>query len=740
MPESSHPSSSSEWPIDQELLAVFRDEVEEQLSSLSDLLDKPPSRWNIDELFRIGHNVKGGARLVGAASIEDVAHQLEDLFSVLRSATGPLDRQLVSLAREGALLLRSIFERIGKDAAGSVDPSQIREYRERVATQLPDTERASSPEDTSPEDTAPGESASETAAPDETKGVAEARPAAGTSGGTLRVPVSKLDQLLEFGSDLLHQDALVGQVRQQGANLARRLESLQRHNPELRHIEGWHDLVTQGRELRTALARVGAEQERMSKGIRSATFGLRMMPISALRSVLSLAVREAGQHYGRPARLSLEGGDTEVDRGVLEILRDPLVHLARNAVAHGLESAETRRSAGKDEIGTVVLRAGSDGSWVRLELDDDGAGLDLEAIQNEARRRHLPVADAEANDADRQDALRQWIFSPGFTTVQQADSVSGRGVGLDIVRRSVEALGGEITVDSRPAEGTSFRLRVPASKLTAEGLVVQAAGRLLILPATAVARTVFVDRAEVRRVEGRDCVRLSDESLTEDRIEVLSLADALHLEDRETRARSSAQGQPAVVVSDGERRKALWVDAVIGRADIIVQPLPWNLRGLPGIAACTVLAGTEAVPVLDGAALVGARGRGSVARQDEVADRASRVLVADDSVTSRTLESNILTNAGFQTVVAVDGEEAWELLQRHDIDLLVSDVDMPRLSGLELTRRVRADSRLQHLPVILVTSLTGDFRRRGAAAGADAYIVKGEFDQDELLEAVGRLI
>ncbi|MBZ0118425.1 MAG: response regulator, partial [Sandaracinaceae bacterium] len=431
---------------------------------------------------------------------------------------------------------------------------------------------------------------------------------------------------------------------------------------------------------------------------------------------------------GRSAELRIEGGDTEVDRAILERLRDPLMHLVRNAVAHGIEDARARAAAGKPAQGTIVLIARGEGSWVELVVQDDGRGVDLDAVRAKALREGLVSHAAGAEE------LFELLFRASFSTATTVSELAGRGFGMDIVRTRLEEMGGSVSIGSEAGRGTRVRMRAPLTLLTTRVLVLSAAVQTFALPMIGVELALWVDSARVRTIEAGEVVEVGDGL-----VPVVALTALLGLGVMEARDRS-----PAVVVRSGHRRRALMVDEVLGEREVTMQALPWNLAHVPGVAGAALTESEEVLIVLHVHELASARPGGSIARattERVSAVRQRRVLVADDSVTSRTLVRNILSSAGYEVVVAVHGEAAFGLLGELDVDLVVTDVDMPKMSGIELTRRIRATPILERLPVILVTSLGSDEdRRRGADAGADAYIVKGAFDQDELLRAVARLI
>lgn len=690
---------------DQELLEVFKAEVAEQIEQLRQMLEPPAGEWDLQGLFRVSHNVKGAARMVDASAVRDAAHALEDLFSALRDGA-PATPEVVHLARDGAGLLENVF----LEAEGALEA--LPGYRAAVDAAISGKAVP-----------APAPAVLRTGAPaPEDKTVAHVDSAADA---TLRVGLEKLDRLMEFAAELVaagfRMEERVAEAAQ-AQGVAERLVKAGGGDKA-----GAKQLETAVRALRRDLAKDRAQYEQVSSQLREAIRHLRMVRIDSMRTVFNRVVRDAAASEGKNAILRLEGGDTEIDRSVLEGLRDPLVHLIRNAVAHGLELPEVRAAAGKPPGGVVTLRAVADGGWVNIKVSDDGAGFDWAAIRTRALERGL-LAEDEAHDRRR---LAECMFASGFSTARRVTDLAGRGVGLDVVQQNVIKLGGEVEA-VQLAGGAAFEMRVPLTRLTTKGILVRIADHFLAVPINAVERTVSVPAAELREVDGTMVYPILNVPLP-----VVALESVFGLDS------DGLPVRPSVVLRSDEGRVVCLADEVVGEKEFVVQRLSWNVKRLRGVSGSAVLDGGRICIVLDAGGLVTARDRknGALAAGQAEAAKHRNILVVDDSITTRTLEKNILTAAGFAVTLAVDGEEAWSRLLEGSYDLLISDVEMPRLTGLELVKRVRADERFRNLPAILVTSLGNDEQKlAGAEAGANAYIVKGEFDQDALLTAVGRLL
>jgi len=420
-----------------------------------------------------------------------------------------------------------------------------------------------------------------------------------------------------------------------------------------------------------------------------------------------------------------------MDRVALDGIRDPLIHLIRNAVSHGIESPEDRERAGKPQKGTVTMRVSSSGTWVEIVLSDDGRGMELDQIRTVAVAKGIATREELAAKSD--DDVRDLIFAPGYSSAEKVTEISGRGVGLDVVRKNLLNLGGFVNMETTPGVGTEFRLRVPLTRLTTHGVLVRVGQHHYALPATGLDRVLLINRNDIGEADGRDVLRVDGQVLPVtalDRVLKVTGDDSPHY-------------HALVLAGDGSRH-AFLVNEVLGQKEFVIQGLSWNLKHVPGIMGCTVIDGDRVVFILNTRELLGTRaGKLSTATggggRNEV--QLKRILVVDDSVTSRTLVRNILASVGYDVQVAFDGLQAWNQLHDAPFDLVVSDVEMPNMDGFTLTEHIRADDALSELPVILVTSMgSEEHKNKGAEVGANAYIIKGAFDQDELLTAVGRLL
>jgi two-component system chemotaxis sensor kinase CheA len=421
-------------------------------------------------------------------------------------------------------------------------------------------------------------------------------------------------------------------------------------------------------------------------------------------------------------------------------MKDPLIHLLRNCIDHGIENPAVREKKRKPPQGTIALAISQqDGGKVELLVADDGAGIDAARVKAAARKLGM-VAEEEAEKLGERETLAL-VFRSGVSTSPIITDVSGRGLGLAIVREKVERLGGAIAIESHPDAGTSFRIVLPLTLATFRGILVRAGDRLFVIPAASVERVTRAAETDIGTVENRETIVLGGQAVA-----LVGLSDMLELP-RAAASEAADRGASAVVLGAGPERIAFRVDEVLGEQEVLVKTLGRQLARVRNVAGASVLGTGQVVPVLNvpdlmKSAVKRAAAHAPVAAVEEPAGAQQRsILVVEDSITSRALLKNILESAGYRVATAVDGIDAYTALKTATFDLVVSDVEMPRMDGFDLTARVRADKRLAELPVVLVTALESrEHRERGIDAGASAYIVKSSFDQSNLLEVIRRLI
>ena len=462
-----------------------------------------------------------------------------------------------------------------------------------------------------------------------------------------------------------------------------------------------------------------------------------MFPFSILLEAFPKIVRDLSKDYGKEVDLVLRGEELEIDRRILEEMKDPLLHLVRNCISHGIELPLERERKHKPRRGKLSISITPREGRAEVIVSDDGAGIDAELLRSTLIKLGMIKAEKAAEMSDAE--MLPFVFQSGVSTSPIITEISGRGLGLAIVREKVEKLGGSISFESEPQRGTLFRIVLPLSVATFRGILVRVADRLFVLPAIHVERAVRAKREEVATVQNREIIDLNGRSVA-----LARLGTVLELDGEAT----LPEQLQAVVVTVGEQSVAFVVDEVLNEREVLMKRMGPQLSRVRNIAGATLLGSGKVVPILNVPDLIKSATRGlatarplpAAAAELAPQEKARRILVVEDSITSRTLMKNILESAGYTVVTAVDGVDGLIQLKNGRFDLVVSDVDMPRLNGFDLTAKIRADRDLAELPVVLVTALgSREDRERGIDVGASAYIVKGSFDQSDLLRTVQRL-
>jgi two-component system, chemotaxis family, sensor kinase CheA len=692
--------------------AMFAEEAEGRLATLSELLLELERNGDDQELlssvFREAHTLKGAAAVVGLADVLRVAHAMEEVLEGLRRGDGSATPATVDALLAAVDGMREMVPAVlaGEDRGdqaeqlvGSLhDPSEELEPSPALEGADPDPALEGADPDPAPE------------APDSTPAPPPAQPTPPRRERreTVRLRVERLDELVRLAGEASAAALRVWRVvtDQFGVEPA--------GLPEL------HDL------------------SRVLESLQERTLQARMVPFGTIAEPLRRAARDLARSLGKAVELDLHGQETELDRGVLEQVADPLLHLVRNAIDHGIEPPEARLAAGKPRHGTVRVHATQLGSEVVITVADDGQGIDLARVRQragEAGDTLHGVGDDEAIYA---------IFRSGLSTAATVSEVSGRGVGLDVVRTSLASVRGRVEVQSEPGSGSEFRLSVPITLAVLPCLLVEAAGRRFGIPMHSVVSAEAAGWPE-DHVEGQVVIRMRDTILPVSDLAAILGITAGH-------GQAPASDSPAVVVASMTRRHAFQVDALLGQRNVVVKDLGRLLPRLGLLAGASLEPDGSILLVLDVSGLVDrARWARSAARSGAAGPSRppavpapggpASVLVVDDTAVVRELERSILEGAGYRVRTVADGRLALAALADAPADLVVTDVEMPNCDGLELTRAIRARPGLAGLPVVVVTSRASDAdRRRAMDAGADAYLVKGDLDQRALLEVVGRLL
>jgi two-component system chemotaxis sensor kinase CheA len=675
---------------EQEFRQLFAQEAEMRLARLGEQLLRLEAAGDDKELiasiFREAHTLKGAAAVVGIDDVSRVAHVLEDLLEPLRSgerlASPDLIDSLLASVDGIAEMIPAILAGENRSSAADAIEAQLR------------TAARAEPSPAPPPPTEPAPVGGGSTPP---------RPSHSDS-DTVMVPVERLDELVRLVGESAAAHLRIG--RMMGERLA--------VDP---------GTVSEFRDLSVVLNDL---QER--------TMRTRMVPVATVTDQLHRTVRDLARSQGKPVRWEVRGDETELDRSVLQQLADPLLHIVRNAVDHGIESPEERAAAGKPEQATVRLHAMQLGSEVIVAVTDDGRGIDVGRVREQAAR-----GGADTSSLSDEETVNA-IFRSGLSTARFISDVSGRGVGLDVVRASIEAVRGRIEVRSDPGAGCEFRIIVPITLAVLPCLLIAAGGQRYALPMHSVLLAQISSPDTEAHAEGRPVVWVGGEP-----VPVSSLAAALGI----VETAAAVPLAPVVVVAGVTRKHAFRVDALLGQRDVVVKGLGRLLPRLEVLAGASVEPDGSILLVLDALGLIdrARRAKATVpvhpeAGQGEITpSRRGTILVVDDALTVRELERSILERAGYEVRTASDGVEALALLAERRSDLVLTDVEMPRMDGFALTEAIRAHPMQANVPVLILSSRASEEdRQRGLEVGADGYIVKSAFDETALLDAVERVL
>jgi two-component system chemotaxis sensor kinase CheA len=689
----------------------------------------PDDQSAIDGILREAHTMKGAAGMVGMMRVSRLAHRLEDLLVELRAGTR---RSTPELTDSMLLVVDGLGRLIASPASGEQDASDeaamerllptpavaVPAARKAVAVLAAPKVAAGSVPPPAPRASSPagGEVTNPAVAPKvvavsvpppalratspATEEVINSAPLPAVEhkrvgAATLEVPVARIDEL----------NRLVGEVSAAQLRVGHVVGSELHRDP---------DVITEYRELTKVINRLQEVTERT-----------RMVPVGTLGAILHRTIRDTARGLGKTVRWELIGDDVEVDRGVLEQLASPLLHLVRNSVGHGIESAAERLAARKPEEAVVRLHAAQVGSKVVITISDDGAGINVAAVRAAAARRGLDV------EGLTEDQSLHLIFHTGVSTATTLTETSGRGVGLDIVRTAVEAVHGEVQVVNHPGAGAEFRIVVPITLTVVPCLIVSIAGQSFALPLHRIIR--MLEAQNVQIVSGKRLAVIDGHA-----VPVYDLAELLGLPTIDT--------GPWVLLGTAANPYAFQVESVLQKRDVVVRGLTGRLRELKAVTGASIEPNGSILLVLDVSMLI-ERSISTVVSAPTAAEKAVgpppqlSVVVVDDALMVRELQRSILERGGYAVRTASDGAVALAMLNESPADLVVTDVEMPILDGLQLIKSMRAHSRLANVPVLIVSSHgTEEDRQRGLDAGADGYIVKSSFDEAGLLSAVSRLL
>jgi two-component system, chemotaxis family, sensor histidine kinase and response regulator WspE len=736
------------------LIDLFREEARNQARVLNDgllVLDRTPTdAAALEACMRAAHSLKGAARIVGVQVGVELAHAMEDCFVAAQEGRALLDGAWIDALLRGV----DIVARIGNDedeaardaVVGCVAALQARmvgvvPHGGAGAAATPAPEASIDPPAADPASALPETAANPTTEPDR----------------MLRVRADSLDRLLSLSGESLVESRWLKPFAQSMLRVKRVQRDGARALDQLHETLADLSLDPAAHSALDALRRLAAEAQQLlgerladlesfdrrsthlSQQLYDAALQCRMRPFGDGTSGLARMVRDVARSLGKKVRWQLIGESTQVDRDILDLLKAPLGHMLRNALDHGIESPAVRLAHGKPEEGTLTLEARHSAGALQITVSDDGAGIDLAALRTSIVSRKLASEDTVARLSEAE--LLEFLLLPGFSLRDQVTDVSGRGVGLDAVHDVVKRVRGTVRITQETGVGTRVQMQLPLTLSVIRSLLVEVAGEPYAVPLAHVNRTLQVSRADIELLEGHQHVAFAGR-----RIGVVTahqiLETALPANEHDTVC--------VVVIGEGPQTYGVLVDRFLGERMLVVQPLDARLGKIRNIAAGALMENGDPVLIADvddwlrSVERLVAGGALRHAQQAGVATErraARRVLVVDDSLTVRELERKLLATRGYDVTIAVDGMDGWNAVRGERFDLVITDIDMPRMDGIELVTLIKRDPQLQALPVMIVSYKDREEdRRAGLDAGADYYLAKGSFHDEALLDAVRDLI
>ncbi len=737
--------------ITSNLIELEKDQEEERKAGL------------IEAIFREAHSLKGAARAVNASEIENICHALESVFSALKNKLIPLHPGLFDLFHQTVNLISEVLNSL-EDEIGE----PIKERIGELIMNLLEAETGIIPEVVQVKK----ESLinTETVQIQEPSIKKEPNLQVLKSENTIRISVEKLDSLLNQAEEMLTLKQIFGNFGDKLSSITHMLNLLIHESsgiiPIARDIQQIQDRAQQntnisydGKDIKqmiqflewsnsmiksledelSSLTKLNQE-EGYDSGVKIESLfdevkKIISVPFSGILDVFPKAARDLSKDIGKLVNLEIVGSEIEIDRRILEELRNPLIHLLRNAIDHGIEKPEERKRKNKPQAGNITAKVENvENGQIEITFTDDGAGVDLEKVRKKYAKQEQIAAKQAAETDER--ILLDYLFKSGVSTAEMITDLSGRGLGLAIVREKIEQIGGTVSVKTQKEIGTEFKIRIPLSLVTFRGVHIKVGAYTFVVPTSKISKVLRLEKTELHTVENKATIPWNDGI-----IPLIHLTDVLEIPFKE----SESNFILIIVLGSGDNYMGYVIDEILDEDVILVKKFNSQLKRVRNISGATVTGSGKVIPILNVTDLMKSSVNESSVSKREIGKSAEiekkSILVVEDSITSRMLLKNILETAGYKVSTAIDGMDGYTKLKTEQIDLVVSDVDMPRMSGLDMTAKIRSDKSIAEIPIVLVTSLSKrEDRERGMEVGANAYIVKSNFDQSNLLEVVDRLI
>jgi two-component system, chemotaxis family, sensor kinase CheA len=728
---------------DEELREIYKISCRERLQRLETgllrLEKHPEDEATLEQLLREAHSLKGDSRSVGVDPVETLIHQIEEVLGAFKQKRIVLTMEVSDRLYQGLDAIGKLVHEAVTGQISGVDTTQVLtcliESTPAPNTQGPTLEAASPTQTPAAEQTllSPPPEIDELYRID-----------------TIRVPTRDLDALMTQAEELTVTKTSVGQIAaviEEMSNLWRDWRSSsrsQRLSPASSKSNTYQEqLESLINSLRLSTQESSTRLDKISGELREKIRTLRLLPLSTVFQTLPRTIRDLAKQQSKDVELIIEGGDTTADKSILEEIKDSLLHLVRNAIDHGIETPEERQAVGKPTTAKIWLKGYQTDNKIVIEIADDGRGLDLEKIKQTALKRGL--YDSEELESMSLNQIQSLIFVPGFSTRSFITEISGRGIGLDVVRNNIERLKGEIQIESNPGQGCTFRIQLNTTLTTVDTVLLDVQGLLHALPIEFLETTLLISESQISTTQDKATINWNGQDVpVADLGEMLKLGDSHAYTPPPTTQQRKSNLQQCILLKVGEERAGFFINRLFDAQEIVIKPQSQVLKRVRNVTGATILPTGEVCTILNAPDLIKSLKEQTtpvISIKSKAVRRKPTILLVEDSVPVRTQEKRLLERAGYEVVIAVDGLDGYNTLQTRSFDAVLSDVEMPNMDGLSLTAKIRQQQEYKNLPIILVTTLDSDAdKKRGADVGADAYVIKGKFNQDVLLEILERLV
>jgi len=804
-----------------EIQKIFLVEADEYIQKLSnDLLQLEKELDNsslIDSILRSAHTLKGSAGMMKFHNMNKLGHKMEDVFQFLRDEKVAAERELVDIMLKSTDLQQAMLNSLqqnGNDFAEGVDQAifQLQEYLKKLEAKKEGSDYKEEKFVPVKSETAPAPADHSVAEGGENKMQQQGnRPVVAEQ--NLRINISTLNSLINLAAELLisrnrmtnqlgSMEGILNKLSKEKVMLQTIMKKFQglagKNDSEadflsseeqgilkdfadtefdrfsdydviIRDLKGnisnYEDVSREIRELGDAFRQSILSVSSIANELNREIMGMRMVPVKHMFIRFQRSIRDIGREENKQVDLKVEGEETRLDKTVMEDVIEPIMHCVRNAVSHGIEMPDTRTSRGKNAEGLIILRAFQDGNQVVLEIEDDGNGIDPAKLKQSAINKKLISPERALSMTDSE--AMELMFVPGFSTAEKVTTLSGRGVGMDVVKNVVTRFKGSVSVKSNIGKGSKFIIRLPLTLAINQSLLIQVAGRIYAFPLSVIDETLELKMDSIRRIGDQELISVRDQT-----VPLIHLSRVLSVDEDPSQMKSK---YPVVILSDAGQKIGIRVDRLLGKEEIVIKTLGSHLKNVAGVVGATVLGDGSVVLIMDvGYLFQYWQGGGSVAPvirseimsgfdQHEEVDSGTpkleqsgaerrfetpkiavkgkiRILCADDSVSIRKYVASLLSRERFDVTTAADGAEAYEYAERNTYDIIMTDLEMPKMHGYELISALRAKAAFNHIPIVILTARSGEkHRRRGLELGANAFLNK-PFDVDELLNTIDGLL